>query len=63
MDSGQVSWLPDHCSPVPSQDTVPVAHIGFAPRSQWRDRAGLSPASHFRRRLRTVVNLESFNLG
>ncbi len=25
----------------------PVASLGFAPRSQWRDRAGLAPASLF----------------
>ena len=31
-------------SPEPSRVT-PVASLGFAPRSQWRDRAGLSPAS------------------
>src|SRR5438105_10349144 len=30
--------------------TGPVASLGFAPRSQWRDRAGLSPASLLGRR-------------
>jgi hypothetical protein len=30
--------------------SAPVACLGFTPRSQWRDRAGLSPASLFRPR-------------
>src|SRR5207245_11436255 len=34
-------------SPEPSRAVRPVASLGFAPRSQWRDRAGLSPASLF----------------
>jgi len=35
-------------SPEPSRAAAgPVASLGFAPRSQWRDRAGLAPASLF----------------
>ena len=40
-----------NASPCLPRTGVPVASLGFAPRSQWRDRAGLPPASLFGHRL------------
>lgn len=40
-----------NASPCLPRTGVPVASLGFAPRSQWRDRAGLPPASLFSPRL------------
>ena len=49
MGSSRAGLLaPGSPLPDPSRDhPVPVALVGFAPRSQWRDRAGFSPASLF----------------
>src|SRR5436190_23611842 len=39
-----VSWLPDRCSPRLPRPAGPSGISRFAPRSQWRHRAGLPPA-------------------
>jgi len=44
--SRQVSWLVDRCFPAPSR-LAAVASCEVAPHSQWRARAGFSPASLF----------------
>src|SRR3990170_4878211 len=40
---------------------APVASLGIAPRSQWRDRAGFSPASLFSRRRGALPHRRSPN--